>query len=247
MSLQEEDIEDLFPSGQEEVDLENLPEDEFEEDDPGIEEEDSSNADVNSGIDEDTELEKKLKQELETYKKRFHDTQQSFHKVSQEKAELRKSLDELKAKREEEDLWFSSEDEDRLDSVQKSYDEKEQEEEEALRRQQEAEAEENAKRVEIWESKAARVRNSHEDYDECVSWLNAQHGSNTLIQELWSKVDQNPQEAYRLGKALKEVFGDLDKPKKVKSVSTRDALANVNSAISTTSRGGRIDFVNSVF
>lgn len=226
-----------------EEDLETTPEvektdfnqeDLFEDDDEFLSEEDSVENEEDSIEEEESEEVKaevsRLTDELEKLKSRLHDTQQGFHSVCQERAALRKRIEELEAKEADEDQWFSSSEDEELEQAREKYAKSEQAEKDALEAANKVEQERGEKIAAIWESKAKSVRNSHQDYDEVVGWLNEEVVQNPRVKKMWDEVpNKTPSEAYALGSRLKSFFdGGYEKP--VRKVSNRSALGAVNSS-----------------
>lgn len=222
-------------------------EDLFEDDDEFIPDEDSVAGEEESS-EEESEEDKaevsRLTEELEKLKSRLHDTQQGFHTVCQERANLRKRLEELESKEADEDEWFSSDDDEELERVRKEYARVEQVEKEALEAANKVEQERGEKIMAIWESKARAVRNSHKDYDEVVSWLNEEVTQNPRAKKMWDEIpNKTPAEAYALGSRLKSFFDGGDTVP-VRRVSNRSALDGINSSnISTNKKpeGARLE------
>lgn len=206
----------------------------FDDDNEFLEDEDSVEGEEESSEEEESEEDKaevsRLTEELEKLKSRLHDTQQGFHTVCQERANLRKRLEELEAKEADEDEWFSSSDDEELERVREEYARVEQVEKEALEAANKVEQEQGEKIMAIWESKARAVRNSHSDYDEVVTWLNEEVTQNPRAKKMWDAVpSKTPAEAYALGSRLKSFFdGGSNTP--VRRVSNRSALDAVNSS-----------------
>lgn len=223
----EEELNETPETEESELNQEDL----FEDDNEFLEEDDSVNEETDSSeeeSEEDSAEVTRLMEELEKVRSRLHDTQQGFHSVCQERAKMRKRIEELEAKEADEDEWFSSSDDEELERVREEYAKSEQAEKEALAKANSVEEEQNAKRYELWESKAKSVRNSHEDYDEVVTWLNQEVGRNPRVKEEWQTKPQTPQEAYALGKKWISFIEGKQTP--VRKVSNRSALDSINSS-----------------
>jgi len=159
-----------------------------------------------------------LKQEIENLRKRLHDTQSAMHKATTERAALKKELDELKAKKENEDDWFSEYDtarEKELETSLKKADEeiaRQQADEDALKRQ---EAEKS------WDAAAAPVIKEHPDfenvmYEKFAPLLDPKTGNQQVISE-WEKLqDKSPASAYEFAKKQLDILEFQRDPKAYK-------------------------------
>lgn len=113
---------------------------------------------------EDPEVER-LKQQVESYRKRLHDTQAAMHRATGERSRLRKELEELKAKQAEEDDWFSETDKARVTELETAI----RKADETVIRNEAAAEEITKQRVEAeWDAAAAPVIAKHKDFEEIV-------------------------------------------------------------------------------
>lgn len=188
--------------------------DSFEDDDSDAEEDDLSDdggkSDAESKTDDKSrqnaqEIDStKLKQEIENLQKRLHDTQAAMHKATTDRAALKKELDELKAKKDNDDDWFSQSDSERekeLEADLKKADEdiaRQQEEQDELKKEEAAK---------VWDEAAAPVIKEHPDfekvmYGELVPLLDSKTGNQYVIAE-WGKLqDKSPASAYAFAKKM---------------------------------------------
>ena len=149
-----------------------------------------------------------LKQEIEGLKKRLHDTQSAMHKATSERAALQKELAELKAKKENEDDWFSEDDQDRVEKLEKEI--KKSDEEIARCDAQTKEIEQKNAEAQ-WDAAAAPVIAQHPDfekvlYDDFAPLLDPKTG-NPQIRAEWDKLkDKSPLSAYNFAKKVLDVL-----------------------------------------
>lgn len=149
-----------------------------------------------------------MKAEIETLKKRLHDTQSAMHRATEERSKLEKELNELKRKREDEDDWFSEEDKDRSEQLEGDL----QKSDEELSRLDAEKTSIEVKAAEaIWDAAAAKVIAEHPDFEELVYGKLAPliDESNTdpeakRVRELYAKTDKSPATAYKFAKELEE-------------------------------------------
>lgn len=138
-----------------------------------------------------------LEQEVATLTKRLQDTQRAYHEATSARAKLEKERDELKAKRDNEDDWFSEEDKSRLDTVEKE-----------LQNSDTTITELDKKAAEtIWDAAAAKVRAEHPDFDKVVYEGFAPKlddaGGDPEVKKLWAaETDKSPANAYKFAKEL---------------------------------------------
>ena len=162
-------------------------------------------APVKSGLEEENA---RLKGELEGLRKRFHDTQSAMHKATGERSKLQKELDELKAKRENSDDWFSEEDAGREKELESALKKNAEETERVA-----AQAEELAKeeREAAWDAAVSEVKKTHPDfeqivYDGLVPLLDEQTG-NPQVRKAWLEMqDKSPLATYQFARRVKEIF-----------------------------------------
>ena len=209
-------------------DGDEIPSDEKDDsipDDDGDEElDDSSDLEVDDKKDsqppaktEEADPEK-LKQEVANLQKRLHDTQAAMHKATTDRAALQKELDDLKAKKENEDDWFSEDDtarEKELEANLKKADEdiaKQQAEQDDLKRQEAAS---------VWDAAAAPVIKEHPDfekvmYEQFAPLLDPKTGNQQVIKE-WNELkDKAPASAYEFAKKQLDIIEFQRDPKAYK-------------------------------
>lgn len=149
-----------------------------------------------------------LKQEIEGLKKRLHDTQSAMHKATGERAALQKELAELKAKKENEDDWFSEDDQDRVKELEQEI---KKSDEEIARCDAQAKDIEQKNAEAQWDAAAAPVIAQHPDfekvlYDEFTPLLDPKTGSPQIRAE-WDKLkDKSPLSAYNFAKKVLELL-----------------------------------------
>lgn len=214
---------------------EKKPEDSKPEEKPA--EEDHSAAEV-----------ERLKGEIETLNKRLHDTQASFHRVSEERAAMQRELDELKKREEGDDDWFSQEDAQRKQELEAEISKADK----ALDENKSALEDARLKAAEItWDIAAAPVAAKHKDFEELVydflgAKLDAQNGD-PIIRAAWQKeADKSPAKAYDFAKRLKlqeEILKDPDAYKK----RLREEILNEKGGSGSSTPTGKqgLDMVNS--
>ncbi len=145
-----------------------------------------------------------LQTELETYKKRLHDTQTAMHKATTERARLEKELSELKAKQDSEDDWFSETDKERVESIEADL--KKTNDEIDRRSQEESELQKKSASIQ-WDEAAAAVIKEHPDfekivYDELVPLLDKDTG-NAMVKAEWEALkDKSPASVYAFAKNM---------------------------------------------
>lgn len=185
-----------------------------------------------------TEDAARLKQEVETLNKRLHDTQKAMHEATGERARLAKELEELKARRADDDNWFSDEDKDRLERLESEVSASEEKigeirnQSEELRQKQ-AEA--------IWDEAAKPVMAKHPDFEEVVygtlaPMLDPQSGD-APIRAMWEKEkDKSPSNAYAFAKKVIELQKMQSDPEAYKEQIRREAEEELKQK--TEQRGG---------
>lgn len=150
----------------------------------------------------------KLKQEVENLQKRLHDTQAAMHKATTERSALQKELDELKAKKENEDDWFSEDDtarEKELESSLKKADE------DIARQQAEQDDLKKQEAVSVWDAAAAPVIKAHPDfenvmYEKFAPLLDPKTGNQQVIKEWGELKDKSPASAYEFAKKQLDII-----------------------------------------
>ena len=149
-----------------------------------------------------------LRNELETYKKRLHDTQEAMHKATSDRARLEKELSELKAKQESEDDWFSDSDKERVESIQTEL--KKTQDEIDRRGKEKSELQEKSAAVQ-WDAAAAAVIKEHPDfekvvYDELTPLLDKETG-NAMVKAEWDALkDKSPASVYAFAKSMLDLI-----------------------------------------
>lgn len=159
-----------------------------------------------------------LKQEVANLQKRLHDTQAAMHKATTERAALQKELDELKAKKENDEDWFSEDDtarEKELEANLKKADEdiaKQQAEQDDLKRQEAAS---------VWDAAAAPVIKEHPDFEDVMylkfaPLLDEKTGNQQVI-KAWNELkDKSPASAYEFAKQQLDILEFQRDPKAYK-------------------------------
>jgi len=176
----------------------------FSDDDGAGEENKKSQSDAPESSEKDSA---ELKQELENLQKRLHDTQAAMHKATTERAALKKELDDLKAKKENEDDWFSEDDSEREKELENSLKKADEDSARLQAEQDDLKKEEAAK---VWDEAAAPVIKQHPDfekvmYEQFAPLLDSQKGDQYVIAE-WVKLkDKSPASAYAFAKKMLEV------------------------------------------
>lgn len=145
-----------------------------------------------------------LRDELETYKKRLHDTQSKMHQATADRARLEKELSELKAKQESEDDWFSESDKERVETIEADL-KKTNDEIDRCNKEQSSLQEKSA--AVQWDEAAAAVIKEHPDfekivYDELVPLLDKDTG-NAMVKAEWDALkDKSPASVYTFAKNM---------------------------------------------
>lgn len=171
-----------------------------------------------------------LKQEIESLQKRLHDTQAAFHKATGERAALKKELDELKSKKENEDDWFSSDDKERMEKLEADI--KKSDEEIASAQ---AASEDIAKKEAVarWDAAAAAVIKEHPDfekvmYDTLVPLLDPQKG-NPQVRSAWESLqDKSPASQYAFAKNVLDILEFQRDPKAYKEKMRQEIIKQNN-------------------
>lgn len=149
-----------------------------------------------------------LKQEVEVLKKRLHDTQSAMHKATGERSKLQKELDELKAKQQDEDDWFSEDDKHKVEQLEADL-KKSEEEVNQITSQEQYIARQAAEKE--WDAAAAPVIAKNPDfekvvYDDLVALLDASTG-NAQVRAEWENLkDKSPAAVYTFAKRSLEVL-----------------------------------------
>lgn len=149
-----------------------------------------------------------LKQEVEVLKKRLHDTQSAMHKATGERSKLQKELDELKAKQQDEDDWFSEDDKHKVEQLEADL-KKSEEEVNQISSQEQYIARQAAEKE--WDAAAAPVIAKNPDfekvvYDDLVALLDASTG-NAQVRAEWENLkDKSPAAVYTFAKRSLEVL-----------------------------------------
>lgn len=174
-----------------------------------------------------------LREEVENLKKRLHDTQASFHRMSQENSELRRRFEEMK----ENDPWSFLEDdgEDAGDPAPDAGDEaagesstsgqegprdvaggspqdglegrleKSEKRLDSLSEQVERARQEKAE--ELWNRAAEAVRRDHSDFDDRMEYLVRKIEEDSVVSAGWQKEsDKSPSAAYEYSRRLSLVL-----------------------------------------
>ncbi len=159
-----------------------------------------------------------LKQEVEKLQKRLHDTQAAMHKATTDRAALKKELDELKAKKENEDDWFSEDDSDREKALEADL---KKADDEIARQQAEQDDLKKQEAASVWDAAAAPVIKEHPDfekvmYEQFAPLLDAKTGNQQVIRE-WNELkDKSPASAYAFAKQQLDIIEFQRDPKAYK-------------------------------
>lgn len=107
----------------------------------------------------------RLQAEIERLQKRLHDTQASYHEATAKRSAAEKELAELKAKKDDEDDWFSDEDETNLTEAEKNLREADAE----LADISETEKAINEKQnILLWDAEVKKVSGELTDFEDVV-------------------------------------------------------------------------------
>lgn len=155
-----------------------------------------------------------LMQEINVLKKRLHDTQQAMHAATSQRSEMQKELEALRAKREDEDSWFSEEDTDREAKLTEEM----KRSEESIAKMEEVgrNIEQNAARA-IWDMAASAVKEKHADFEEVVyekfaPMLEPETGD-PRIRAMWeAEADKSPANAYAFAKRVPDILNAFSDP-----------------------------------
>jgi len=190
-----------------------------------------------------------LKQEVANLQKRLHDTQAAMHKATTERAALQKELDALKAKKENEDDWFSEDDtarEKELEANLKKADEdiaKQQAEQDDLKRQEAAS---------VWDAAAAPVIKQHPDfekvmYEQFAPLLDPKTGNQQVIKAWGELKDKSPASAYQFAKEQLDILEFQKDPKAYKAKLLKSNNNNRSEGIFEEAPSGKdgLDMLNS--
>lgn len=205
---------------------------EFEDDDTRFEE----SAEENKVTQQD---EASLKQEIEVLTKRLHDTQSAMHRATEDRARLQKEMEALRAKKDDEDDWFSEEDNSRLDEVEKEL---------KATDEQLAELDDKAA-IAIWDAAAAKVRSEHPDFDKVVyeefaPKIDETSGDPQVIR-LWNEQkDKSPANAYAFAKKLDDMLLLQSNPEAYKEKIRAEVMKEINGGTFVTGKDG-LDLMNS--
>lgn len=159
-----------------------------------------------------------LKQEVANLQKRLHDTQAAMHKATTERAALQKELDELKAKKENEEKWFSDADsarEKELEDGLKKADA------EIARQQAEQDDLKGKEAASAWDAAAAPVIKEHPDFEKVVyeqftPLLDAKNGNQQVIKAFAELKDKSPASVYQFAKDQLDILEFQKDPKAYK-------------------------------
>lgn len=150
-----------------------------------------------------------MQAEINNLNKRLHDTQSAMHKATEERSRLEKELNDLKAKKEDEDDWFSEEDKRKTEELEENLKKSDNE----INQLNEEKTSIETKAAEaIWDAAAAKVIEEHPDFEEVVynklaplldesdTSLKAQK-----VRELYAELsDKSPASAYKFAKELED-------------------------------------------
>lgn len=193
--------------------------DDFSEDDDNSESEPKTDEKPRQKAPDAAEIDsEKLKQEIETLQKRLHDTQAAMHKATTDRAALKKELDELKAKKENEDDWFSEDDSEREKELEANL---KKADEDSARLQAEQDDLKKQEATKAWDAAAAPVIKAHPDfekvmYEEFAPLLDPKTGNQQVLKE-WNELkDKSPASAYEFAKQQLDIIEFQRDPKAYK-------------------------------
>ena len=196
--------------------------DEFDDDDDSEENSDAApKKDKKPPEKEQTAPEKdpeELKQEVANLQKRLHDTQAAMHKATTERAALQKELDALKAKKENEDDWFSDSDANREKELEDSL---KKADEDIARQQAEQNELKSQEAASVWDAAAAPVIKEHPDFEDVMylkfaPLLDEKTGNQQVI-KAWNELkDKSPASAYEFAKQQLDILEFQRDPKAYK-------------------------------
>lgn len=187
----------------------------------------------------------RLRNEIETLNKRLHDTQNSFHRASEERASMQRELEELKKRENDDEDWFSTEDEQRKQVLEAEISKAD----EVIGKSQTSIEEAQLQAAEItWDIAAAPVAAKHQDFEELVyNFLGARLDSekgDPIIRAAWQKEqDKSPANAYAFAQRLKMQEEILKDPVAYKERLRSEILKDTDGFAPTGKQG--LDMVNS--
>lgn len=174
-----------------------------------------------------------LQVEIQNLNKRLHDTQSAMHKATEARANAEKELAALKNKQEDEDDWFSAEDEEK--SKQLTADLQESQAEIDRLENDQKDIEQKAAEA-IWDAAVAKVKADHPDFEEVVygklaPMLDESNPSPDAkkVRELYYALpDKSPASAYKFAVELEDRLLMNEDPeayrKKIRSEVEREVL-----------------------
>lgn len=150
-----------------------------------------------------------MQAEIANLQKRLHDTQSAMHKATKERSMYEKELNELKAKKEDEDDWFSEEDKEKSEQLESDL---KKSDEQLSQLDAEKNSIENKAAEAIWDAAAAKVIAEHPDFEEVVYGKLAPLLDNDnndpeakTTRELYKALpDKSPASAYKFAKELED-------------------------------------------
>lgn len=150
-----------------------------------------------------------MQAEIANLQKRLHDTQSAMHKATEERSRYEKELNELKAKKEDEDDWFSEEDQEKSEQLESDL---KKSDEQISQLDAEKNSIENKAAEAIWDAAAAKVIAEHPDFEEVVygklAPLLDENNNDPEAQktkELYAALsDKSPASAYKFAKELED-------------------------------------------
>ena len=149
-----------------------------------------------------------LQQEIATLNKRLHDTQSAMHKATTEKAELKKELDSLKEKQNDEDDWFSDSDKNRVAELEQALQKADRD---LAAGEEQTKELAQKKAVAEWDAAAAPVIREHPDFEQVmygklVPLLDPQKG-NPQVRAAWDALeDKSPASQYAFAKKQLDIL-----------------------------------------
>lgn len=150
-----------------------------------------------------------MQAEIANLQKRLHDTQSAMHKATEERSKYEKELNELKAKKEDEDDWFSEEDAEKSEQLESDL---KKSDEQLSQLDAEKNSIENKAAEAIWDAAAAKVIAEHPDFEEVVygklaPLLDDENNDPEAkkTRELYMSLpDKSPASAYKFAKELED-------------------------------------------
>ena len=168
-----------------------------------------------------------MKQEIDTLRKRLRDTQSAMHRATGERSRLQKELDELKARQQDEDDWFSDTDKERVEKLEEDL--KKSDEEISRFNSQGQEIAQKAAIAE-WDEAAAPVIAKHSDfedvvYEKLVPLLDKDAGNAQVREAFQALKDKSPASVYAFAKKSLDIL-DFQRDPEAYKANLRKQLAD---------------------